>query len=73
MKVLTGCLFVLLGLFAGFVLTAVLGLLLVPTSPADSGGREMFIIFGLAPVGGILGAIGGIVYAVVRKRAQPPE
>jgi len=27
MKVMTGCLFVLLGLFAGFVLTAVLGLL----------------------------------------------
>jgi len=73
MKVMTGCLLVLLGLIVGFVLTAVLGLLLVPTRPADSGGREMFIFFGLAPLGGLLGAIGGIVYAVVRGRPQPPE
>jgi cytosine/uracil/thiamine/allantoin permease len=72
-KVLTGCLFVLLGLIAGFVLAAVLGLLLVPVRPADSGGREMFIFFGLAPLGGLLGAICGIIYAVLRNGPTPPE
>ena len=73
MKLATGCLFALLGLVAGFVLVAVLGLVLVPTRPADNGGREMFVFFGLAPVGGLLGAIGGIVYAFLRGRPQPPD
>jgi hypothetical protein len=72
MKVLSGCLFALLGLIGGFVLTAVLGLLLIPGAGADNGGREMFVFFGLAPLGGLLGAIGGIVYAVLRKRPEPP-
>jgi hypothetical protein len=71
MKVLTGCLFALLGLVAGFVLTAVLGLLLIPGAGADNGGREMFVFFGLAPVGGLVGMIAGIVVAILRKR-QPP-
>jgi hypothetical protein len=72
MKVATGCLFALLGLVAGFGLTAVLALLLIPGAGGDSGGREMFVFFGLAPVGGLLGAIGGVVYAVLRKRPEPP-
>jgi hypothetical protein len=72
MKVLSGCLFALLGLIGGFVLTAVLGLLFIPGAGADNGGREMLVFFGLAPLGGLLGAIGGIVYAVLRKRPEPP-
>jgi cytosine/uracil/thiamine/allantoin permease len=73
MKIGTGCLFVLLGLIAGFVLTAVLGLLLTPTKPADSGGREMFVFFGLAPLGALVGAIAGIVAAMLRKDRNPPS
>jgi hypothetical protein len=71
MKVLTGCLFALLGLVAGFVLIAVLGLLLIPGAGADNGGREMFVFFGLAPVGGLVGMIAGVVVAILRKRPPP--
>lgn len=60
-----------LGLIAGFVLTVVLGLLLIPGHAGDSGGREMFVFFGLGPLGGLIGLIAGIVIALVRKR-QPP-
>jgi hypothetical protein len=73
MKFAAGCLFVVLGLVAGFVVTAVLGLLLVPGKPADSGGREMFVFFGLAPLGALVGAIAGIVAAIVRKGPNPPD
>lgn len=61
----------LLGLVAGFVAVAVLGLLLIPGAGADNGGREMFVFFGLAPLGGLIGAIVGIVIGVVRGRKQP--
>ena len=71
MKVATGCLFALLGLIAGFVVTVVLGLLLIPGHAGDSGGREMFVFFGLAPVGGLLGLIAGVVAALMRKRPPP--
>lgn len=59
--------FLLLGMVAGFAITAVLGLALVPTRPADSGGREMAIFFGLAPLGGLIGAIAGLVIGARRK------
>ena len=71
MKVATGCTFALLGLIAGFALTAVLGLVLVPGRPADSGGREMFVFFGLAPLGALIGAIAGLVLGL--RRRPPPE
>lgn len=67
MKALRAILFLLLGLVAGFVLTALLGLLLIPGHAGDSGGREMFVFFGLAPIGGLIGAIMGIVIGVRRK------
>lgn len=63
--------FAVLGLIAGFVLTVVLGLLLIPGHGGDSGGREMFVFFGLGPLGGLIGAIAGAVVAIMRKPKPP--
>ena len=71
MMVLRVILFLLLGLVAGFAIVAVLGLLLIPGAGADSGGPEMFVFFGLAPIGALIGAIAGVVFGLKRKR-QPP-
>jgi hypothetical protein len=60
--------YALLGLIGGFVLTAVLGLLLIPGAGGDNGGREMFVFFGLAPLGGIVGAAAAMIFAAQRTR-----
>jgi hypothetical protein len=60
--------YALLGLIAGFVLTAVLGLLLVPEGAINDGGREMAVFFGLAPLGALIGAVAGTVLGVMRGR-----
>ena len=71
MRALRVLLFLLLGLLAGFVVVAVLGLLLIPGAGGDSGGREMFIFFGLAPLGALIGAIAGLLLGLKPNR-QPP-
>ncbi|MCB2048373.1 MAG: hypothetical protein KDE32_09120 [Novosphingobium sp.] len=70
MKVLRALLFAVLGLVAGYVITATLAILLLPATPADNGGLEMFVFFGLAPIGGVIGAIAGLLFGLLRKR--PP-
>ncbi len=71
MRVLKVAGFGVLGLFVGFVLTVVLGLLLIPGHGGDSGGREMFVFFGLGPLGGLIGIIAGMVIGVMRGRSPP--
>lgn len=68
MKALRIFLFLLLGLIAGYVLTAALGLLLISGSGGDNGGREMFVFFGLAPLGGVICGVAGIVIGAMRGR-----
>ncbi len=58
-----------LGFLGGFVLAAILGVLfLLPADGGgDAGGTAMGIFFGLAPAGGVIGAIAGVVYALTRR------
>ena len=72
MRALRAILFALLGLIAGFVAVAVLGLVLIPSQGGDSGGHEMAVYFGLAPVGALIGAIAGVVFGLKRRSEPPP-
>jgi hypothetical protein len=50
----------------------VLGLVLIPSQGGDSGGLEMAVFFGLAPVGALIGAIAGVVFGLKRRSEPPP-
>jgi hypothetical protein len=71
MRVLKAIGFAILGFIAAFVMTAALGLMLIPGHAGDSGGREMFVFFGLGPLGGLIGAIAGFVICLMRDRKPP--
>ena len=62
--------FALAGFVAGYVITASLGvLLLLPADGGgDAGGTAMGIFFALGPLGGVIGAVAGVVVSLRRRR-----
>lgn len=66
MKAVWTIVFALIGLIAGYALTAAIALASFTSPAGDSGGTAMGIFFGLAPVGAIVGAVAGIVLGLKR-------